>query len=82
MDCTILDILLYLKDTMMLIEYIMLKTQNPKVVIYSHWRSNISWKSLKQMVIVRSIMEYEFIALDKCEEEAEWLCYFLENIPR
>ena len=27
-------------------------------------------------------MEYEFIALDKCGEEAEWLCHFLEDIPR
>ena len=26
--------------------------------------------------------ESEFIALDKCGEEAEWLCYFLEDIPR
>ena len=34
------------------------------------------------MVIARSTMEYEFIALDKCGEEAEWLCNFLENIPR
>ena len=32
-----------------------------------------SWKSSKQMVIARSTMEYEFIALDKCGEEAEWL---------
>ena len=27
-------------------------------------------------------MEYEFIALDKCGEEAEWLRHFLEDIPR
>ena len=27
-------------------------------------------------------MEYEFIALDKCGEEAEWLHHFLEDIPR
>ena len=27
-------------------------------------------------------MEYAFIALDKCGEEAEWLCHFLEDIPR
>lgn len=27
-------------------------------------------------------MESEFIALDKCGEEAEWLRNFLENIPR
>ena len=27
-------------------------------------------------------MEYESLALDKCEEKAEWLHYFLEDIPR
>ena len=27
-------------------------------------------------------MEYKFITLDKCGEEAEWLCYFLEDISR
>ena len=27
-------------------------------------------------------MEYEFIALDKCGEEAKWLRHFLEDIPR
>ena len=36
MDCTILDILLYLKDIVMLIGYLMLKIQNPKVVM-SYW---------------------------------------------
>ena len=40
----------------------------------------VSWKSSKQTVIVIFIMEYEFIALDKCGEEAEWLCHFLEDI--
>ena len=42
----------------------------------------VSWKSSKQTVIARSIMESEFIALDKCGEEAEWLRHFLEDIPR
>ena len=41
----------------------------------------VSWKSSKQTVIARSTMESEFIALDKCGEEAEWLCHFLEDIP-
>ena len=41
----------------------------------------VSWKSSKQTVIARSTMESEFIALDKCGEEAEWLRHFLENIP-
>nr|CAN76029.1 hypothetical protein VITISV_016069 [Vitis vinifera] len=36
----------------------------------------------KQTVIARSTMESEFIALDKCGEEAEWLRHFLEDIPR
>ena len=35
--CTTQDILLYLKDTSMLIGYQMLKTQNPKVVMFLHW---------------------------------------------
>ena len=42
----------------------------------------ISWKSSKQIVITRSTIEYEFIALDKCGEEAKWLRHFLEDIPR
>nr|GEV55897.1 ribonuclease H-like domain, reverse transcriptase, RNA-dependent DNA polymerase [Tanacetum cinerariifolium] len=42
----------------------------------------ISWKSSKQTVIAKSTMESEFIALDKCEEEAKWLRQFVEDIPR
>ena len=42
----------------------------------------VSWKSSKQTFIARSTMESEFIALDKCGEEAEWLRHFLEDIPR
>ena len=42
----------------------------------------VSWKSSKQTVIARSTMESEFIALDKCGEETEWLRHFLEDIPR
>ncbi|KAJ9555710.1 hypothetical protein OSB04_010324 [Centaurea solstitialis] len=37
----------------------------------------ISWKSSKQTVIVRSTMESEFIALDKCGKEGEWLLYIV-----
>ena len=42
----------------------------------------VSWKSSKQTVIATSIKEFEFIALEKCGEEAEWLHYFLEDISR
>ena len=40
----------------------------------------VSWKSSKQTCIAKSIMESEFIALDKAGEEAEWLRQFLEDI--
>ena len=42
----------------------------------------VSWKSPKQTIITRSTMEFEFIALEKCGEDAEWLRHFLEDIPR
>ena len=44
--------------------------------------ATILWKSSKQTVIARSTMESEFIALDKCKKEVEWLCRFLKDIPR
>nr|GFA96367.1 zinc finger, CCHC-type [Tanacetum cinerariifolium] len=39
--------------------------------------SIISWKSSKQTIIAKSTMESEFITLDKCGEEAKWLCQFV-----
>nr|GFC44940.1 zinc finger, CCHC-type [Tanacetum cinerariifolium] len=44
--------------------------------------ATISWKSSKQTVIAKSTMESEFIALDKCDEEADGLRQFVEDIPR
>ncbi|KAI3463674.1 hypothetical protein Pfo_020337 [Paulownia fortunei] len=38
-------------------------------------------ESSKQTVIARSTIESELITLDKCDEEAEWLRQFLEDIP-
>ena len=43
--------------------------------------ADVFLKSSKQTCIARSIMESEFIALDKAGEEAEWLRHFLKNIP-
>ncbi|XP_076917942.1 uncharacterized protein LOC143578165 [Bidens hawaiensis] len=48
----------------------------------SRYTSNPSvehWKTITR--ILRSTMELEFIALDKCGEEAEWLRQFMEDIP-
>ncbi|GKC38653.1 ATP phosphoribosyltransferase 1, chloroplastic [Tanacetum coccineum] len=37
---------------------------------------------LSKTVIAKVMMESEFIALDKCREEADWLRQFIEDIPR
>ena len=51
--------------------YRALKTPNSQVVTFLPLEVGVvSWKSSKQTCIVRSIMEYEFIALDKVGEEA------------
>ena len=42
--------------------------------------ATVSWKSSKKTCIARSTMKYEFIALDKCGEKAEWIRQFLEDI--
>ncbi|XP_073290593.1 uncharacterized protein [Primulina huaijiensis] len=49
--------------------------------VFSIGGGAVSWRSTKQTCIARSIMESEFIALDKAPEEAEWLRNFLEDIP-
>jgi len=41
----------------------------------------ITWRSVKQTIIARSIMESEFVALEMASSEAEWLKNFLANIP-
>ncbi|PHT68667.1 hypothetical protein T459_28154 [Capsicum annuum] len=48
--------------------------------VFTIGRGAISWKSSKQTCITRSIMESEFISLDKAGEEAERLWNFLEDI--
>ena len=40
--CIIQDILFYLKDTLMLIGSLMLKTKNPKVSMCLHWEKQQS----------------------------------------
>ena len=44
-------------------------------------RESLSWLLSKQTCIACSTMEYEFVALDKAVEEAQWLQNFLEDIP-
>ena len=56
-------------------------TKSTSGYVFTLGGTAVSWKSSKQMCIARSTMEYEFIALDKAGEEAEWLHQFLEDIP-
>ncbi|GJU47737.1 hypothetical protein Tco_1217292 [Tanacetum coccineum] len=39
--------------------------------VFTRGRAAISWKSSKKTVIAKSMMKSEFIAFDKCGEEAE-----------
>nr|GEV45804.1 retrotransposon protein, putative, Ty1-copia subclass [Tanacetum cinerariifolium] len=50
--------------------------------VFTQGGAAISWKSSKRTVIAMSTMKSEFIALDKCGEEAKWLRQFVEDIPR
>ena len=56
-------------------------TKSTSGFVFTLGGAAVSWKSSKQTCIARSIMELEFIALDKAGEEAEWLRHFLEDMP-
>ena len=56
-------------------------TKSTSGYVFTLSGETVSWKSSKQTCIVRSTMEYEFIALDKAGEEVEWLHQFLKDIP-
>ncbi|KAJ9559249.1 LOW QUALITY PROTEIN: hypothetical protein OSB04_013863 [Centaurea solstitialis] len=47
--------------------------------VFTLGSATISWKSSKKTIIVRSTMESEFIALDKCGEK---LRQFVEDVPK
>jgi len=41
----------------------------------------IAWRSTRQTIIARLIIELKFVALEMVGSEAEWLKNFLANIP-
>jgi len=41
---------------------------------------DVSWKSCKQTILMRSTMEAELTALDTATTEAEWLCELLMDL--
>ena len=44
--------------------------------------ATVSWKFLKQMVISKFTLEFDFITLENCEEQAAQLHQFLNDISR
>ena len=41
----------------------------------------VSWRSCKQTILTKSIMEAELTALDTASAEAEWLSELLSDLP-
>ena len=41
----------------------------------------MSWRSCKQTILTKSIMEAELTALDTASAEAEWLSELLSDLP-
>ena len=82
MGYTIQDIMLYLKVTVTNWISNVKDSKSHNGFVFTLGGIVVSWKSSKQTVIAKSTMEFEFIALDKCEEEVEWLRYFLEDITQ
>jgi len=39
-----------------------------------------TWRSVKQTIIARSTMKYEFVALGKADSEAKWLKKILNKL--
>nr|GEU58109.1 zinc finger, CCHC-type [Tanacetum cinerariifolium] len=69
-------------ETVMQIGYLIKRILETSGYVFTLGGVAISWKPSKKTVIAKSTMKSEFIALDKCEEEAEWLRQFVEDIPR
>lgn len=48
--------------------------------VFTFGGAAVSWNSSNQTLLARSIMESEFIALEKAAEKAEWIRNFWEDI--
>nr|GEU58106.1 Pol polyprotein [Tanacetum cinerariifolium] len=71
----------YRAETVMQIGYLIKRILETSGYVFTLGGVAISWKSFKQTVIAKSTMKSEFIAFDKCKEEAKWLRQFVEDIP-
>lgn len=56
--------------------------QNPLMnYVFTIGGGEIAWKSVKQSIIDRSIMEQKFIAMELASSEVDWLRSLIANIP-
>ena len=83
MVCYIKDILLFLKDIVMLVgtPYQVILCLSTTGYVFTIGGGAISWKSKKQQIIAKSTMEAKLIALSSASEEAGWLRDLLYEIP-
>ncbi|XP_070002328.1 secreted RxLR effector protein 161-like [Nicotiana sylvestris] len=56
------------------------ETKSTSGYVFTLGGGAISWKLAKQMIIARSTMESEFVALELAGSETDWLRNFLANI--
>jgi hypothetical protein len=64
----------------MSIEYLTLRIQNLQVNVFTLGGATVLWKFPKQTCIARSMMESEFIAIDKAKLKVEWIQNSLNDI--
>ncbi|XP_070036284.1 secreted RxLR effector protein 161-like [Nicotiana tomentosiformis] len=57
------------------------ETKSTSCYVFTLGSGAILWKFAKQMIIARSTMELEFLALELAGSEAAWQRNFLANIP-
>ncbi|WVY98265.1 hypothetical protein V8G54_030416 [Vigna mungo] len=57
------------------------ETKSTSGYIFTLGGCAITWRSARQTIIPRSIMESEFVSIEMAGNETEWLKNFLANIP-
>jgi hypothetical protein len=82
MDFTILGTLLYLKGIVIPTRSQMQLRSRPQVDIYSLLvGAAVSWRSRKQTILTKTIMEVELVALESATTKAEWPKELLMDLP-
>jgi len=57
------------------------ETKSTSGYVFTLGGGAVTWRSVRQTIIVKSTMKYEFVSLKMADSEVEWLNNFLANIP-